>query len=276
MIKNKFLFVAMLFAALSLGFASCDDKKGTEPDEPTQGEQTEQTDQNGSSENNGNKEEEKPEPETPAIDYNGHAYVDLGLPSGLKWATCNVGSNKPEEYGNYYAWGETIPKTNYTWNTYKWVTLGMSDMYGINKYTFADGQMSGVWYDGEGNFIVDNKTILDKEDDAASVNMGGSWRMPTRSEQDELRTECSWTWTTLNGINGYNVEGSNGNSIFLPAAGCRYYSNLDYAGSAGCYWSSSLDTEYLHYAYYLSFSSGYLEWFHYSRYRGQSVRGVIE
>ena len=279
MIKNKFLFVAMLFAALSLGFASCDDKKGTEPDEPTQGEQTEQTDQNGSSENNGNKEEEKNEPETPAIDYNGHAYVDLGLPSGLKWATCNVGSSKPEEYGNYYAWGEVEPKEVYDWSTYKFMDSSVNDWNGVNKYTVADSRNEYgdvVWYDNSGNFIGDNKTVLEKEDDAAFVNMGGSWRMPTKAEQDELRTECSWTWTTLNGVNGYNVEGPNGNSIFLPAAGCRSDGDLGSAGSGGFYWSSSLYAYLSGSAYCLDLDSDDVSWDGYDRYYGQSVRGVIE
>ena len=241
----------MLFTALSLGFVSCDDNKGNEPDDP----QGEQTEQNGSTENNGG--EETPEPADP---YNGHAYVDLGLPSGLKWATCNVGANNPEEYGNYYAWGETTPKTEYNWSTYKWCN-GSDDT--MTKYC-TDSDYG----------TVDNKTVLDPKDDAASVNMGGSWRMPTKAEQDELRTECTWTWTTLNDVNGYNVEGPNGNSIFLPAAGYRYSSVLDNAGSSGDYWSSSLSTGSSYYAYDLYFHSGDVYWSYYYRYCGQSVRGV--
>ena len=267
MMKNRFLFVAMLFAALSLGFASCDMENGNNPDDP----QGEQTEQNGSTENNGG--EETPEPADP---YNGHAYVDLGLPSGLKWATCNVGATKPEEYGNYYAWGEVEPKSTYSWSTYKFMDSSVNDWNGLNRYTIADGQTDGVWYDSEGNFIGDNKTTLDKEDDAATVNMGGSWRMPTKAEQDELRTECSWTWTTLNGVNGYNVEGPNGNSIFLPAAGCRFDSDLDGAGSGGDYWSSSLNTSYSGGAYGLNFGSDGVDWNGSYRYYGPSVRGVIE
>ncbi|MBO7315972.1 MAG: hypothetical protein J6U44_02245, partial [Paludibacteraceae bacterium] len=187
MMKNRFLFVAMLFAALSLGFVSCDNK-GNEPEDP----QGEQTEQNGSTENNGG--EETPEPESPVIDYNGHAYVDLGLPSGLKWATCNVGATKPEEYGNYYAWGEVEPNEVYDWSTYKFMDSNINDWNGVNKYTVADSRNEYgdvVLYDNSGNFIGDNKTVLEKEDDAATVNMGGSWRMPTKAEQDELRTECT-------------------------------------------------------------------------------------
>ena len=266
MMKNRFLFVAMLFAALSLGFASCDMENGNNPDDP----QGEQTEQGGSSENNGG--EETPEPADP---YNGHAYVDLGL--SVKWATCNVGATKPEEYGNYYAWGEVEPKEVYYWSTYKFMDSSVNDWTGVNKYTFADGQTECVWYDNSGNFIGDNKTTLDLEDDAAAVNMGGSWRMPTAEEQKELFDECTWTWTTLNGVNGYNVECSNGNSIFLPAAGYRRGSDLGSAGPDGSYWSSSLYTGGSSSACSLDFYSGSVYWSsRYYRYCGQSVRGVIE
>ncbi|MBO7316697.1 MAG: hypothetical protein J6U44_06010 [Paludibacteraceae bacterium] len=191
---------------------------------------------------------------------NGYEWVDLGLPSGLRWATCNVGATKPEEYGNYYAWGETSPKTTYSWSTYKWCN-GSGDT--MTKYC-TDSDYG----------TVDNKTVLDKEDDAAFVNMGGSWRMPTRSEQDELRTECTWTWTTLNDVNGWNVEGPNGNSIFLPAAGYRNNSGLSSVGSDGHYWSSSLGTSYSYSAYDLYFYSGGVHWDYGSRSYGRSVRGV--
>ena len=154
------------------------------------------------------------------------------------------------------------------------MTTGMSSWAGVNKYTFADGQTSGVWYDNSGNFIGDNKTVLDQEDDATSVNMGGSWRMPTFEEQTELRTECTWTWTTLNDVNGYNVEGPNGNSIFLPAAGCRLDSDLFYAGSYGNYWSSSLDPYLSGYACYLGFDSDGVYWGGDDRCYGRPVRGV--
>ena len=193
-----------------------------------------------------------------SADYNGHAYVDLGL--SVKWATCNVGATKPEEYGNYYAWGETTPKTTYDWSTYKWCNGSETTM---TKYC-TDSDYG----------TVDNKTILDPEDDAASVNMGGSWRMPTKAEQDELQTKCTWTWTY--DYNGTGVAGrivtskTNGNSIFLPAAGYRS------AGSYGYYWSSSLHTVYSDLASSLLFSSGGVYWGGYGRYWGQSVRGVCE
>ena len=155
--------------------------------------------------------------------------VDLGLPSGIKWASCNVGAEKPEDYGNYYAWGEVLPKENYSEGTYKYAN-GASGKF--TKYC------NDATY-GYGGF-TDNKTTLDPLDDAAYFNWGGSWRMPTDAEWQELQDYCTWTWTTQNGINGYQVASkTNSNSIFLPAAGYRGVPNLS-VGYLGCYWSSSL------------------------------------
>ena len=195
---------------------------------------------------------------------NGYEYVDLGLPSGIKWATHNVGATKPEEYGGYYAWGETEEKENYYWSTYKWCNDSENTM---TKYCRES-------YYG----TVDNKTVLDPEDDVAHVKWGGSWRMPTKAEQDELRTKCTWTWTTQNGINGYKVTSkSNGNSIFLPAAGYCYGSDhLYYSGSFGYYWPSSLSGSSSYNAYGLDFDSGGYAWNGYSRFNGFSVRPVSE
>lgn len=219
------------------------------------------------------------DPIKPVDPTNGYEYVDLGLPSGTKWATMNVGADSPEEYGDYFAWGETTTKSTYDWSTYKWMTDGMSSWEGVNKYTFADGQTSGVWYDSNGIFIGDNKTILDLSDDAAYVNWGTSWRMPTKAEQDELRNTSytTWTWTAQNGVNGYKVTSkTNGNSIFLPAAGYRNSSGLDNAGSGGDYWSSSLDTSDSDDAYYLGLNSGGFYWINsYCRFYGASVRPVL-
>ena len=186
--------------------------------------------------------------------------VDLGL--SVKWANCNVGANSPEEYGDYFAWGETEEKSDYSWETYKWCN-GSDDTQ--TKYC------TNSYY---GNF--DNKTVLDPEDDAATVNWGGSWRMPTRAEQDELRTECDWEWTTLNGVNGYEITGPNGNSIFLPATGRRYGTDILHRGSNGSYWSASLYARYSGSAYYLFFNdrSNYQAYLH--RGYGFSVRPVTE
>ena len=194
--------------------------------------------------------------------HNGHEYVDLGLPSGLKWATCNVGANSPEEYGDYFAWGEVEPKTTYNWSTYKYGTA--SDQ--LTKYC----NNSSYGKDG----FTDNKTELDPEDDAATVNWGGKWRMPTKEEQDELLNNCAWTWISQNGVNGYKVTGPNGNSIFLPAAGGMDGGRFYDAGSSGNYWSSSLNTSDPGSAYDVYFGSGYVYRLSNIRNYGLSVRPV--
>ena len=193
-----------------------------------------------------------------------HEYVDLGL--SVKWATCNVGATKPEEYGDYFAWGEVEPKDYYNWSNYKWCN---GSNHTQTKY--CTNSSYGT---------VDNKTQLELSDDAARANWGGSWRMPTHEEQEELRTQCTWTWTTQNGVNGYKVtskkSGYTNKSIFLPAAGCRYVSSLNLAGSYGYYWSSSLTTGSPYGAYDLYFYSDYVDWYDGSRYYGLSVRPVCQ
>lgn len=193
-----------------------------------------------------------------------HEYVDLGL--SVKWATCNVGASKPEEYGDYFAWGETQPKDYYVWSTYKWCN-GSYD----TQTKYCTNSSYGT---------VDNKTVLEAADDAARANWGGSWRMPTPDELIELREQCTWTGTTQNGVYGYKVtskkSGYTNKSIFLPAAGYRYYSSLDYAGSLGNYWSSSLSTDYPDRAWIVHFCSSYVYRSIDSRYFGQSVRPVCQ
>ena len=191
---------------------------------------------------------------------NGYEYVDLGL--SVKWATCNVGASSPEEFGGYYAWGEIEEKENYSWNTYKWCN-GSYDTQ--TKYCTSSSYGT-----------VDNKTVLDPEDDVAHVKWGGTWRMPTLEEQIELLYNCTWSWTTQNGVNGYKVTGPNGNSIFLPAAGCRIGTEVSGRGSGGCYWSSSLDSDSSYRAYDLYFPSGGYGLGYDSRCLGQSVRPVSE
>ncbi len=188
---------------------------------------------------------------------NGHKFIDLGLPSGLLWAETNVGAETETEYGDYFAWGETVAnKTDYSWDTYKY---GDSS-YNITKYNSSD-----------------KKTTLDKKDDAAYVKWGrSSCRMPTSDEFEELLNSdnCTWTWT--NG--GYKVKSlSNGNSIFLPASGYRRGSNLSNQGSHGYYWSSTLNSSYRSSAYYLYFDSSnhFVNDINY-RYNGFPVRPVAE
>ena len=189
-----------------------------------------------------------------------HEYVDLGLPSGTLWATCNVGATAPEEYGDYFAWGETETKDVYNWSTYKWCNGSYNT---LTKYCTRSSYGT-----------VDNKTELDTEDDAAYVNWGENWRMPTYDQQTELRTNCTWTWTTQNGVNGYLVTGSNGNTLFLPAAGGRFDSSLNGAGSWGYYWSRTLDSSDPNLAYGLGFNSGEVYWDYYNRNYGFTVRAV--
>ena len=167
-------------------------------------------------------------------------YVDLGLPSGLKWAKCNLGASKPSDYGDYYAWGETVPKKKYTWATYKWMQPGQSELKYITKYTIADGVTDAIWYDSSGNFIGDNKTVLDAADDAATQQLGSPWRMPTEDEFKELRRNCTVIRTTQGGVEGYQVDGPNGNAIFLPNAGFCAPSGPSAVGKQCIYWSNSL------------------------------------
>lgn len=168
--------------------------------------------------------------------HEGHEYVDLGLPSGTMWATCNVGASSPEEYGNYYAWGETEPKEDYSWGTYKWCRGSFDTM---TKY---------CTYSSYGT--VDNKTVLEPEDDAATVNWGGRWRMPTESELIELEEHCSIASDKMNGIVGFKLVGLNGNWIFLPAAG-GVYEKKEWVGELSFIWSSTVVSTWSYWSRYL-------------------------
>ncbi len=195
------------------------------------------------------------------INISGAQAVDLGL--SVKWATCNVGANVPEEYGDYFAWGEVKPKSVYDWSTYKYCNGSANTLTKYNSYS-SYGR-------------VDNKSTLEAQDDAATANWGGAWRMPTKAEQYELRTKCKWVWTTLNGVNGYRVVGPNGNSIFLPAAGYMSGGMLYDVGLRGDYWSSSLNTGRPSYAYYVYFNSASVDWYSYGDCGdGHSVRPVCQ
>ena len=198
-------------------------------------------------------------------DPSAHEMVDLGLPSGLLWATCNVGASTPYEDGDYFAWGETEPKSDYTWETYKWckgshktLTKYCQDFpYGYNEFT-------------------DSKVVLDAEDDAATANWGVEYRMPTYAEFCELNDNCTWTWDSVH--NGYAVTSkTNGNSIFLPASGYCGGRSLDDQGKRGHYWSAKLNLRITDCACYLYFGSGSPSpYCSYYRFRGQSVRPVRE
>ena len=176
---------------------------------------------------------------------NGHEYVDLALPSGLKWATCNVGASKPEACGSYFAWGETKPKDEYTYD---------------NSVTFGK----------EIDDISDNVQY-----DVAAANWGEGWRMPTKDEMQELIDNCDWEWTKQNNVKGYKVTGENGNSIFIPKTGNWDGSTFN-SGSCGYsyYWSSIPYN--INVAYCLNVNGSGYSMDSYSRYRGYSIRPVRE
>lgn len=167
---------------------------------------------------------------------NSYEYVDLGLPSGLKWATCNIGADNPEDYGQYFAWGETSPKAEYSADNYQ---------------HWNDANGDGSWDYGE--LTINSDISGNASYDAATVIMGENWRIPTKAEQEELLNNCSWTWATQKGVSGYKVTGSNGNSIFLPAAGYYDGSSLYGVGEGGYYWGSTPNGN--PYAYYLRFNN---------------------
>ena len=212
---------------------------------------------------------------------NGHAYVDLGLPSGTLWATMNVGASNITDYGNYYAWGEVKTKTeqgkadDYSEETYKWLSIvTATDEFGFETTVKT---FTKYWPEGANvtNYtgIVDNKFVLDVEDDAAAVNWGGSWRMPTQNEWDELSDKCTWTWAKLtqNSVNGYKVKSKeNDNFIFLPVTRFREGMSLGGIETDGYYWSSSLDEYRPLYAFGLTWESGW----GINRYNGRMVRPV--
>lgn len=186
--------------------------------------------------------------------------VDLGL--SVKWASCNVGADFPKGYGGYYSWGETEEKGNYAWSTYQ-LCSGRYD--NLSKYCTKSNYGT-----------IDAKIALEPEDDVARVKWGGTWRIPTRVELEELRDNCTWSWTTINGVNGYKVTGPNGNSIFLPAAGYRRNWGMHDHGSYGSYWSASLHEDRPNWAYFLNFRDGNYNLYDQNRSDGYSIRPVTE
>ncbi|MBQ9173234.1 MAG: hypothetical protein IJ161_05815, partial [Bacteroidales bacterium] len=188
----------------------------------------------------------------------GHEYVEMG--DGLRWATMNVGASAPEAYGDYFAWGETTTKTDYSWSTY-----------------FDNPSGDGVTFT---KYAMDKKTVLDLTDDAARVNWGSTWRMPTDAEWFALLDTANFDWDWDDVRKGYKVtskvNGYAGNSIFLPAAGYRYGTSLGFAGSFGLYWSSSLYESYSYDAWSVRFGSSIVHRYSRDRYSGFSVRPVSE
>ena len=195
---------------------------------------------------------------------NGHDYVDLGLPSGTKWATCNVGADSPVAYGDYFAWGEITPKETYDWSNYLWCNGEEST---ITKY--SDNPNEGY------NGFTDNLRTLLPEDDAATTNWDANWRTPTYNEMSELRTKSTVTWTPQNGVNGCLFIGPNGNSIFFPSAGNRYNDISGGAETYGSYWCSNITTGFPTGAKLLFFDSNCCLLDNGNRFCGQPVRAIL-
>ena len=191
-------------------------------------------------------------------------FVDLGLPSGLKWAKCNVGAKKETDYGYYFQWGDIVDKrkSNRGWKRYKHCKGTKETMTKYCRYLLHG--------------TVTDKSTLDPEDDAATQIMGGDWRMPTIDEFGELLYNTTKEWMQVNGVNGYKFTSvNNGNSIFIPAAGARIDGSMDCVGVEGNVWSSSLDDGSNADAWFLNFNSDYINNDGDSaRYYGWSVRGV--
>lgn len=185
-----------------------------------------------------------------------YGYVDLGLPSGLKWAICNVGAFLPSDYGSYYSWGEVMTKSSYETS---------------NSLTHRKRK-----YDMRSAGIVDSLGTLAMTNDVVRSNWGGSWRMPTKEECQELKNKCTRIWTNHGGHNGYKVTGQNGHSIFIPAVGCRSGISLGSTGEHEGYWCSTSGERDLFSAYALHFSSGTPEVSLGDRSFGRTVRPVSE
>jgi len=193
-----------------------------------------------------------------------HEYVDLGLPSGTLWATCNLGADVPEDFGDYYAWGELEPKEVYDWKSYRYGNF-VNERYELTKYC------TDSLYGFEG--FVDDIILLEPADDVVQIQWGTDWRMPTREEWEELLLNTSSCRTTVNGVEGWLFTADNGNSLFLPAAG--YWWNGEYNEGLGLYWSQLINKEFPYRTWGIHFNWDQCHVCGSSdRCRGQSVRAV--
>lgn len=193
----------------------------------------------------------------------GHKVVDLGL--SVKWATCNVGANKPTEYGDYFAWGEVKAKKVYDWKNYAYCE---GDAKSLNKYCLLPAYGS-----------TDGAKVLASSDDAATANWGAEWRMPTADEFNELMKKCKVKWMPNyrnSGIPGYKVTAKNGNFIFLPAAGFYRLQRQEEAGKSGHYATSSLYEKANDNAYSVIIDAARMEGSFDNRYFGLPVRPVTK
>ncbi len=255
---NK-IFSIVFLGAMLVGFVACEM------------ETIENNDLKEDTAQNGNSNSEDAENQSSSEFHNGHAYVDLGLPSGTLWATCNVGATSPEDYGDYYAWGETTTKEYYgEWNTYKWCN---GTLRTLTKYC------NNSEYGNEG--FTDNRLALTPGNDVATVNWGGAWRIPTKIEAQELIDNCTWKRIEQYDKNGKIIMSGlsatskiNGDSIFLPAAGCTG-ETLATIHRTGDYWTSTLGTSYPYYAYELLLDIDIPNLNEDQRREGNSIRPVL-
>lgn len=209
--------------------------------------------------------------------------IDMGFPSGTKWANMNVGASKPEDYGLFFAWGETVGYSSDTsdgrifrWPYYKWMNEGKTSWTEVNKYQIEDGSTTACWYSG-GNFVGDNKVLLDPEDDSATASWGTKWRIPTYAEMEELVDFCTAEWVERNGVNGTLFTSKiNGNSLFFPAAGYRVGDRLEYQGEGGNYWTSTVRSTSTLYGGTLCIASVGAYMYYNGRLNGRSVRAVLK
>lgn len=245
--KKKFLFLVL--PLLAMPFVSC-------------GEEEENNNSDSEKEQSSSKGEIVPP------DVNGKEYVDLGLPSGTYWAKMNLGATSIEDYGDVYSWGETTTKT--IWDDSNYIFYKKGEVNGYTKY-ITEHDANEMGYQG----FYDNKTVLELQDDAAHAEMGGSWRMPTKEDFDELLANCESSWTTYNNVYGYKFTAKNNSWIFLPAGGAGGFDGRFYQGEDGSYWASSLYTSYCDMVWRIYFSEDFQcsvinAWRGY----GYSVRGV--
>lgn len=253
--KKTFRLMALVAMAAGLAFAACD------RDEPVDPTPVNPTPVNPDVPNPVDPDPVNPDPVEPET----AEWVDLGLPSGLLWAECNLGATKPEEYGDYYAWGETSTKEVYTWETYKYCTAVDEEGWVKTLSKYNTGSEYGT---------PDNLTTLQPSDDVATQKLGNGARMPSADEWRELIANTTSEWTTENGVYGRKLTASNGKSLFFPAAGYREGYELPGAGESGIYWSSSLDADYSDSAWQFAFGSDNQYMLNYFRREGSSVRAV--
>ena len=216
-------------------------------------------------------EKEQEELSLPTGKISGHDYVDLGL--SVLWATCNIGADRADQYGDFFPWGEVTEVSSFSWDTYKFGKLGEvgERNHLLTKY-ISDGASSFGGADS-----TDGLSVLNPEDDAAFVQWGNEWRMPTRDEFRELCSNCTLKWVTINRHNGYLFTADNGESIFLPAAGNMQNDRLYWDESRyGFYWSASLNERKPVEAWGLYFHRGHADVSHGDRSRGFCIRPVAD